>query len=347
MRAGTNDLAECYYQLALLLDARLPLPESLAQLACTFPSGRLADVLARAAEQTASGRALAETLAAEGGRVPAPHLAFLAIGERTGALPDMLFAMARMARFESIVAARFREIMLYPFAVLHLCLWLVLILSVLVVPSASDLLDGLFEGRPLPPLTALVLGFGNAVHHHRVIYTAVCVLLLVASVGMLWLPGRGARALLRLLDCVPGGVRLLRTMDGANLCYVLGMTLRQGAGLPEALRCAAAGVRRSGLEQALHRAADRVEQGLDLPKAMHGEASIDPLVHLMVAHAPETRLADECERLGELLDLRIQAAARSAAVLWGALALAITSGLTAIMVLALFVPFANVLRYLG
>ena len=90
MPTRPNDIVEFYEQLALLVRARLPLPEGLRQLSRELTSPELRGAIARMGESTARGSTLSEALAFHPSLFHPFHRRLIASAEHTGALAETL-----------------------------------------------------------------------------------------------------------------------------------------------------------------------------------------------------------------------------------------------------------------
>ena len=88
-----EEFTEFYRQLALLLRAQLPLPESVRSLAASCRDRRVRAVLDQVADDVGNGLPLADALRRHAREFPAFHLRLVGAAEQAGTLPHVLFAV--------------------------------------------------------------------------------------------------------------------------------------------------------------------------------------------------------------------------------------------------------------
>ena len=347
MKTRSSDIADFYQQLALLVKSDLPLPDSLRQLGRYFPRRDFQAAVLEVSERIARGATFSEAIRSYPQFFHPFHVQLITAGEASGTLPEILFAVARFARFGQLLTARVRDVLAYPLLTVHLCLIVFFFLCVFVISQFGEIYRDLLDGMALPAITAFVTGVGTWVAVH---WWPICPCYAVFLVFTLWIfcPGIAAhRTMLAVVNRLPGSCHIVSSLDAARLCGMWSTFLAQEMTAPDAMRAASQLVERKALRCALVRAADTVTAGGDLVEALSREKAVDPLITLTFRHAPEQELAQELRKLGELFEHRVTLAARSATITWTIMALVVTTLSVAFVVLALFVPLISILGMLG
>ena len=347
MKANASDIADFYQQLALLIKSNLPLPDSLRQLGRYFPKHDFQNAILEIGACTERG----EKFSAVIGRYPRffdPfHIQLISAGEASGTLPEVLFSVARFARFGQLLTARVRDIIAYPALTIHLCLVVFLFMSAYIIPPFADVYRDLLGTCQLPHMTALVVQIGDLISEHRQLLSAAYVVLLVFTLW-LFVPCLAAhRTMLAVISLLPGSCRIVHSLDSARLCGMWSTFLRQNMTLPDAIRLSAELVESKALRQALLRAAGNMKSGSSAVEIMSRERAIDALVVLTFRHTPEEELAEELRRLGELFEHRVTLAARSATMTWTVAALVLMTLSVGFVVISLFLPLVTLVSTLG
>ena len=345
--ATATHVCDFYQQLALLVRANLPLPDSLRQLGRDFPQPKFQRVLTDIGKQAASGHSLAEAMRRFPDYFSAFHIQLVAAGEATGTLPQVLFTIARSARFSQLFVARIRDVIAYPLLTIHLALLLGLGLSIFVVPVFAEMFADLYEGARLPAMTEAVLGMAAFIQTFRYVFLVLYILLFIFSVWVVS-PGLAAhRALLRVTRILPGACQLLRSLDAGRLCSLWSTFLARRMTLPDMLASSVELVESGALAEALERMSRRAAEGTGAGELMAREKQIDPLIVLTFRHTPEEELPAELERLATLFEHRVSLAARSAAITWSAIAIIAMAFFVGFTVIAMFAPLIQITSCLG
>lgn len=346
MKTQSSDIADFYQQLALLIRSNLPLPESLKQLGQNFQKPEFKALLLRIGDRAARGEKLSQAIRGYPQFFHPLHIRLIAAGEATGTLPETLFAVARFARFCQLVASRMRDIVAYPFLTMHLCLIVVLYISVMVIPRFKEMFDDMFIVN-LPPLTEGILTVGMFIHDYWSFHMAAYVLLLGVTI---WLFSSGLsahRALLAIINVMPGSLKIVHSLDSARLCTLWSTFIRHRMPLHDVMETSAQLVDRFPLQNALQRVAQKIQSGEKIIEALATESAVDPLILLTFRHTAEEELPDELAQLGELYEHRVTLAVRSASVMWTIISFMMTTLVVSTVVFAMFLPLISMVQMMA
>lgn len=348
MKTSFSTVADFYHQLALLIRSNLPLPESLSQLGERFPDEEFKTVILQIGQRTARGEKFSTAIKSFSPNLfPAFHVRLMSAGEATGTLPETLFSVAKLARFQQFVVENIRDILAYPLLTVHLALLLGLYISIRVMPAFHDMFQEILEGRSMPPFTALVVTVGMFVHNHVIGIMILYAGFLVLSIWA-FSPGIApTRALVATLNVLPGASQMVCSMDSARLCNMCSVYLKQGMPIHEAMETVAQLVQKTGLREALERAAQKLKAGSGVMDALAPEAVIDNLIVLTFSSTPEEKLPDELAELAGLFEHRVVLSVRTTKVLWTIVGTLAVSAVVASVVTAMFGPLVSIVRMMG
>ncbi len=342
-----TDIADFYQQLALLIKSNLPLPDSLVRLAKQFPRRKMAQIVERLGEETARGRTFSQVLKEHADVFPPFHSQLLAAGETTGTLPVMLFTVARFARVQHFLVSRLREVFAYPLLTIHVACLVLGFLSVRVIPFYVNIYSDMYGGDYLPWLTRIVFGMGLLISNNIGVFGALYLAFVVLS-AVIFLPThRCKRGLLHIVAVMPGTRRLLHELDAARLCSLWSSFVAQAMPSVDILRASSRLVAAPTLRTSLERAADAVAAGRGVADALDNETAVDGLIVMTLEHADEQDLADELLKLAELYENRVAMGVRWATQAWTIIALVSMIVTVGIVVVSLFLPLIQFVRYIG
>lgn len=332
-------VAEFYRQLALLLQARLPLPASIQELAKGFADARFKAALTAVGAATLSGQPLSAAMAQHPALFPPLQVRLVAVGERAGVLPSMLAWLARAAATQQQFLRQVRETLVYPLITLGVAGAVLVLLLMVVVPEMARWYSEMLGKSPLPALTYLVIGASNLL----MVGWPVLLLPVLAGVGLtVWLLSgslRAGRMLLTGCGWVPGGGRLLRAWDYAQLCQMLSELVRAGVPAAEGLDLLAGVVLHPRLRRDLPRWAAAVHGGRSMAEVLSEAGGEAALLALAFHPAAEPRLAEALADLGGVFQEQAEAASQGLLARLSVASMVLMVGGSATVVFAMFMPF--------
>jgi len=166
------------------------------------------------------------------------YVDMIVAAEASGEIDSILDQLARHLERGDSTSRKIRQAMLYPSIVVGLALVVVFILITFVLPSFARLFADFDADLPLP--TQVLLGLGSLGERYGLLAGAV----LLATVLLLWLwrdtrPLRSIRH--RLVLRLPLVGRLVQLGIGSRFARMLGILLRAGVPITDALDIASAG----------------------------------------------------------------------------------------------------------
>jgi type IV pilus assembly protein PilC len=148
-------------QLSTLQDAGLPILRSLRILEEQQKAGTFKKVIGYVADDIEGGSTLSEAM----GRFPKSFnrlfVNMVAAGEAGGVLDLILARVADFMEASQKLKARVRGAMIYPIVVLSAAFGILLMLMWKVIPTFTEVLTDMAEGKALPKLTQIVMGVSN------------------------------------------------------------------------------------------------------------------------------------------------------------------------------------------
>ncbi len=312
-RAGRKPLgrearARFLEELATLVEAGLPLERALALLAGRADRGAqpVRDLSRALRDRVRAGQGLSAALHGEGDPLGEAAAAILAAGEAAGKLGPGLRALAEGERRSAELAASLRGALTYPLVVLCVAAVALLILLGVVLPRFELVFEAM--GRPVPPLTRVMLGLSGLLASYGP------ALLLVGS-GVagwtVWRRGRGgvSDGLAALALRLPGIGGYVRAVLLERSTRALSLLLQSGVPLAEALPLAAKAAA-GPVGDAWAGAGTAVRAGRSLSDSLRADGTLPDVAAELAAVGEETGRLGPC--LGTLAGLFAADAARMA-----------------------------------
>jgi len=279
-------------ELAVLLDAGIPLYEALQTLKEKEGDAAVASVLARLCVALSEGQTLAQAMRVQPEAFTTLLVASIEAAQRTGQLTQALRQHAAYLAWVQGLRDKLVGAAIYPVILIGASLLVIGFLTVFVVPRFAEIYDGM--GGELPWLSALLLQLGRALGEHPVQALMGLVVVLALAVWAARLPATRQWVGARLWQAPVVGERL-RLIELASLYRTLGLLLQAGVPVVSALGSSAE-LMGAVLRPALDRARQRVAEGQRLSEALQAEQLVTPVSVRMV------RVGEQTGELGPMLE---------------------------------------------
>jgi type IV pilus assembly protein PilC len=323
---------------AVLAGAR-PLVPALRAYSQEMRSGRRRRELLSVCELLESGdaRAAANRLIS----LPEYWLPLLSAAAATNDPGRVLGEFFEAAERAQELSAQWRRMLTYPVLVAGLALAVVIVISLVVLPSFRELFNDF--GLRLPLFTRLVMGLGEFLTSPSAIVTAAAIAL-VLVVFVIW--RRASPTLVRSL--APGWIsrRLTRSMARTRFARFSAELLEAGLEPPAAARIAAETTRASGFREAGRFLADDLERA----KVLEPELTRPLSVTTVYALSREMPRASRVRLLKEISNCHADRTRRRLAWAQGVLgpiAICVVGVSVGVIVLALFLPLVQLINSLS
>lgn len=323
-------------ELATLLNAGIPVVQSLDILRQRVESQVLKLVLDDVHDRVRSGEALSEAFAAHGDLFSGVYTASLLAGEKSGSLNEVLQRYIAYSRVIGTVRRKTISALIYPAILLALSTVVVGIIVLRVVPEFGDFYDGL--GAELPLSTRAIVATSEALHQN--LLTIVVVMVAGAALGWVWLRKSGSPAILDhvLLD-IPGVGGVARKFATSQLARTLSTLLRGGIPLVTALDVAAKSMGNRYFSQQLGSVSREVREGQSLSTTLSEHGIFPPVAVKMVEVGESTGALEQMlTSVADFFDEEIETALSRFMTLVEPLLLVIMGIIIAGLLLALYMP---------
>ncbi|MCJ8206083.1 type II secretion system inner membrane protein GspF [Pseudomonas sp. RGM2987] len=338
-RLSAADLALLTLQLSTLIQAGLPLEESLGAVAQQSQKRRVSHLLSAVRTRVMEGHPLATALRAFPQAFPELFCATVAAGEQSGHLGQVLEQLASYTQARQASRQRIQLALVYPLILMLACVAIVAFLLGYVVPDVVKIFVD--SGQPLPWLTRAMIAVSDGLR-------AYGLLLLGALAGLLGLWRWSLRQATwrlrwhRLVLGLPLLGEVLRAMEAARFASTLAILSKSAVPLVEALHIAAQVIGNLTIRTRMADVARSVREGGTLTRGLELGGDIPPLMLHMIASG---------ERVGELDSMLARAAEQQEASLAAHIALVVSlfepamlvlmGGVVLLIVLAILLPILS------
>lgn len=160
-KIARKDLTIMTRQLAILLDAGLPLIRSLRTLEKQAKNKAVKKILGETADSVEGGSTFSEALAQNPKSFSKLYLNMVRAGEAAGAMENILNRLAEFLEKAAKMASKVKSAMVYPVVVLFIAVTITSGLMLFIVPKFAKIFTDLLEGAPLPALTQFVMSIST------------------------------------------------------------------------------------------------------------------------------------------------------------------------------------------
>ncbi|WP_417490570.1 type II secretion system inner membrane protein GspF [Maricaulis sp.] len=288
---STRELMLVTRQLSALVDAGMPVEESLALVGRQLEKHSMRRILMAVRARVTEGKRLADAMAAEPGSFPPVYRALIAAGEASGGLGLVLSRLADHLEAEQAVSNKVVGALVYPAVLAVVALGVVTMLMLLVVPRIAEQFTGL--GVTLPVLTRAMIAISNGLATG---WPWILAILAGASLAF----GYAFRqpGFRRLFDAHVVRLPLIgpffRQVEAAAFARTMSILITSGAVLPDALRAAGRASSNHAFREMVAVVVRDIESGRGLSDALTRGGWIPSLVVYMVA------AGERSGRLGEM-----------------------------------------------
>lgn len=279
-RVKTKDKVLFSRQLSTLLNAGLPLIQSLRNVGDQAASKPLKVIISKVISDVESGSALSVAL----GRFPKVfnqiYVSLVAAGETSGTLDKALERLAMQQEKDAELVSKVRGAMIYPLIVILVMIAVVGFMIVKVLPQVETLYDGL-PGTTLPLLTRVLL----AVSHFIISFWWVVILGLVFAVFLTtrWARTFGGKQVIDKLKMKAWPIGpLFMKMYMARFARTGTTLVASGVPLIQVLTITADAVNNVHIAHSLTAAIEKVRGGKALSDALEKDKNFLPLVPSML-----------------------------------------------------------------
>lgn len=290
-RVKTKDKILFSRQMATLINAGLPLVQSLRSVAAQTPSKPLKVVINKVINDVEAGTALSVALGKHPNVFNKVYISLIAAGETSGTLDAALERLATQQEKDAEVLSKVRGAMVYPAIVLVVMFAVVGFMIVKVLPQVEQLYQGL-PGANLPILTRVLLAVSHFVT--RFWWLFLLLILVGGFFGSRWIRTVGGKRFADRLKMTvwPFGPLFMK-LYMARFARTGTTLVASGVPLIQMLEITADSINNVYIEDSLKIATEKVKGGMALSDALKGDPNFLELVPDMLKIGEESGSIEE------------------------------------------------------
>jgi type IV pilus assembly protein PilC len=292
-KVGSKQKVVFTRQLSTLINAGLPLTQSLRTVKDQLSDKKLQEVVNHVLNSVEAGTSLSQSFAEHPQVFNNIYIALVAAGEASGSLDKALARIADQQEKDAAIISKIRGALIYPLIVVGVILAVLVFMLTTVLPQVGSLYKDL--GKTLPLLTQILIDVSTFL----VNYWYLVIMLAVAAFfgGQAWFKtpkGRSVSDLIKLN--VPLIGRIYRKVYMARFARTLGTLMGTGVPVLEGLRIVKESISNVHVEAAIQGAIDGVRGGKALSSTLEGQSTFLSLVPQMI------KIGEQSGQIDQMLD---------------------------------------------
>ena len=342
-----KDLTVLTRQMAILLDAGLPLIRSLKTLARQATNPIVKKTLEETAVSVEGGSTFSEALAQHPKSFDKLYLNMIRAGEAAGKLELILNRLATFREKAAKIQGKVKSAMVYPSIIISIAVLITTGLMIFIVPKFKKTFTELLEGEPLPGLTQFVMGISEFMINNWIILVPGIIGLVIVFKLILKVP-----FLKFYIDWVKYNLPLVGPIVSKTAISKFSRTLGtlMGSGVPilSALNIVKETSGNEVVSQAISKVYEAVKEGEGMAGPLQATKIFPEMVISMIEVGEETgKLPEMLDKIADTFDEEVD---NAVAALTSMIEPIMMVGLAVVIggiVIALFMPMIKIIEKLG
>lgn len=345
-RVGLRDVMVFSRQFATVINAGLPVVQSLSILSRQAEKQKMKRTLTKVREDVETGQPLSDSLAKHPSIFNSLYIYLVRAGEVSGNLDGILERVAAYFEKQAALRGKIRAAMTYPAVVLVIAIAVTYFLLTGIVPQFGTILTGL--GGELPLLTRILMGISDYLQDYWWL-NLIIVVGLVVGVGLYYRTNSGRHVIDRLLLRVPVFGPLIQKSSIASFASTFGLLLRSGVNIVESIDITKGTAGNVIIEDILVETKNAVQRGEQVSVTLSKYPTIyPPLVSSMIAIGEETGSVDSMlEKIANFYDREVDEAVAQLTAALEPMLIVFLGGVVGFIVAGMFLPMFAIIGQLS
>lgn len=297
---STTELALLTRQLATLIQAALPLDETIAAVANQTEKQRIKSMLFAIRSRVLEGHTMAVGLADYPKVFPELYRATVDAGEQSGHLDTVLERLADYTEGRQEIQGKVRQALIYPAFLSLFAVAIVVFMMTSIVPQVVSVFED--TGQELPGLTLTLIAMSDFVVAYGMFMLFVVVAVVIGFQVLLRRPAFVMKYHMFLFR-LPIVQRLVRGLNAAMFTRTFSILTGSGVTVIEAMKISAKVVSNLPMRKAILQATDRVREGSGIKNALDQSKLFPPMTLQLIASGEDSgKLEEMLERASVQLE---------------------------------------------
>lgn len=344
-RVKTKDLQIFTKQLSTLLNAGIPIVQSIETLARSVSASGLANTLNRVVEDLSSGKRLGDAFAAHPRVFDHFYVNMVRAGEEGGVLDTILNRLSDYIEKSVKLTSKIRSAMVYPSLIIFVSIAVISIIMVFVIPKFQEMFSGM--GADLPTLTLHVIGVSD-------FFVKYWYLIFGSMAGSIYgffaykQTPTGKVVVDNLLIKIPLIGSVIQKGGISRFCRTLSTLLGAGVGIMESMEIASKTVGNTNLEHAFMRSREAMSQGKSMTVTLAREKYVPAMVTQMIGVGEQTGALDGMlSKIADFYDQEVDSAVNALTSAMEPILMIVLGGIVGTLVIAMYLPIFKLASVVG
>ena len=341
-RITTRDIVIFTRQFATMINAGLPLVQSLNILAQQTENKALRDVSRAVVYDVESGHTLADAFSKHPKAFTDLYVNMVAAGEAGGILDTILLRLATFLEKNDALVRKVKGAMVYPGVIISVAIIAIAVLLVFVIPTFENMFAS--AGMELPLPTRIVIGMSNALINYW--WMAILAIGgLFFAIRQYYGTSNGRRQIDGMLLRAPVLGDLLRKSAVSRFTRTLGTLVSSGVSILDGLEITAKTAGNSVIHDAVMQSRQSIAGGETIAAPLEKSKVFPPMVISMIAVGEQTGGLDEMlSKIADFYDEEVDVAVSALLSLMEPAMIVVLGVIVGGMVIAMYLPIFDMMN---
>jgi type IV pilus assembly protein PilC len=341
-RIKTRDIVIFTRQFATMINAGLPLVQSLNILAAQTENKALAEVTRSVVYDVESGNTLADAFSKHPKAFSALYVNMVAAGEAGGILDTILLRLATFLEKNDALVRKVKGAMIYPGVIISVAMVAIVILLIFVIPTFQGMFASANMELPLP--TRIVIGMSNFLTHF---WWAILAVIggAVFAIRSYYASPAGRLQIDAMLLKAPVLGDVIRKSAVSRFTRTLGTLVSSGVSILEGLEITAKTAGNQVVHNAVMESRQSIAGGETIAAPLEKSKVFPPMVISMIAVGEQTGGLDEMlSKIADFYDEEVDVAVSALLSLMEPAMIVILGVIVGGMVIAMYLPIFDMMN---
>ncbi|SEJ16349.1 type IV pilus assembly protein PilC [Deinococcus reticulitermitis] len=342
---GLKEVAVFSKQLATLINAGVPLVQSLAILQRQLESKSFQTILKKVRSEVESGSPLSDALQQYPKVFGRLFINLVRAGETSGTLDSVLERIAEFQEKQLALQGKIKSALTYPVIVLIFAIGITYFLLTTIVPQFAGILTEL--NAPLPFITRMLIAVSDFLKG-SVLYMVLGVVALTFAYRWYYSKPQGRHVIDDLKLRAPVFGNLIRKSAISSFARTFGLLVSSGVNIIESLEITKGTANNAIVEESIENAKNVVLVGDQMSSSMVTSKIFPPMVVSMVAIGEETGSLDTMlGKVADFYDREVDEAVESLTAAIEPIMIVFLGGIVGLIVAGMFLPMFSIIGQLS
>lgn len=341
-KVSLKDLSLYSRQLSVLIDAELPLIQSLNILAEQSKNKYFKQVIEEVRDDVEAGSSLNEAKRKFPKVFDNLYCNLVASGEQSGSLDVMLKRLAEYLEKIVKLRAQVKQAMVYPISVLSFSIIIIIFMLWKVVPVFASIFVEM--NAELPGLTAVIMAL-SAFIQNNIVFLFLGVMALIFLIKYSRQTTAGKKVFDKMLLNLPLFGGLILKVGLSRITRTLGTLIAGGVPMLECLKITSSTAGNIILEEQILKARTMVSEGSSLTDAFKGTGQFPVMfVQLMGVGEATGKLDEMLAKLADFYDDEVETSVATMLSVLEPLLLVFVGGMVGLIVISMYLPIFSIMK---